>query len=251
MNHPAAIFVTLALTTTASAQQEVGAAGSKGQVPAATLLFRTDLECRWSIDGESKGVLHLDDRVRVTLELGEHLIEAVPTAGGPRWEQVINVKELKAQVFTIPLLAVQSAAAAKLKAEERNRARAETERRGYWIDPETRLVWAAQESNVVDWPNAAKYCRQLRVGAYRNWRLPTIEELERLRDPDTQAPKGGMQVMAWVWSDTQGQTRQEALTFDFKLGQRLTRSLDTGGLVNPYNMVMAVRALCVAPPRVY
>ncbi|MGA2588534.1 MAG: hypothetical protein ABSH32_01340 [Bryobacteraceae bacterium] len=121
---PAAILATFALVAAASAQQEAGTTEPKGQPPTATWLFRTDLECQWSIDGESKGVLHPDDRVRVTLALGEHLIEAVPTSGGPHWEQVINVKEPKTQVFTIPLLATKTEADGNSKAEELARARA-------------------------------------------------------------------------------------------------------------------------------
>jgi hypothetical protein len=210
----------------------------------ATLLVRTDLECRWSIDGESKGVLHVDDRVRVTLELGEHLIEAVPTSGGPRWEKIINLTETKAQVFTIPLLASQDESRRSQDEIRRSAERADTQRRGYWIDPETRLMWAAEGSSPVNWHEAEKYCRQLRIGGYRDWRLPTIEELERLRDPGAAAPKGGVHVMAWVWSGTQGQTRQEALTFWFRFGLRSPKSLDSGADFDPY-MVMSVGALCV------
>jgi Protein of unknown function (DUF1566)/Sulfatase-modifying factor enzyme 1 len=207
----------------------------------ATLLFRTDLECHWSIDGESKGVLGVDDRVRVTLKLGEHLIEAVPTSGGRRWEKVIDITKPTSQVFTIHLLAEQNTA--RLSSE-----RAETEKRGYWVDPETRLMWAAQESGVVNWYDATKYCRKLTVGDYPKWRLPTIEELERLRDPETNAPRGGMQVNGWVWSDTPAQTRREMWTFMFALGgQRLARSMDTEGSAADPHMVMTVGALCVRP----
>jgi len=97
---------------------------NRADAETAAWLFRTDFECRWNIDGESKGVLHLDDRVRVTLELGEHLIEAVPTAGGPRWEQIINVKDTTAQVFTISLVAAKTAPSGGSAAEELSRAKA-------------------------------------------------------------------------------------------------------------------------------
>ena len=69
----------------------------------ATLVVRADAECKLSVDGEAKGVLRPDDRMRIVLQLGEHLVEAVPTAGGKRWEQVVNLNEAKTQVLTISL----------------------------------------------------------------------------------------------------------------------------------------------------
>ena len=48
-----------------------------------SLLVRTDLECRWSVDGEPQGVLKIGDRARLSLSLGEHHVEAVPVAGDP------------------------------------------------------------------------------------------------------------------------------------------------------------------------
>jgi hypothetical protein len=246
VDHAAAFLVTLVFAAAASAQQE-SPSESKAQRTTATWLFRTDLECHWSIDGEAKGLLRLDDRVRVTLELGEHLIEAVPASGGPRWEQVITVKEPKAQVFTIPLLASQNVqrrsqeraelekerAAERAEIEKRRSAeRAETEKRGYWVDPGTRLMWAAQANGGVDWYEGTKYCRKLRVGGYRDWRLPMIEELERIRDPGPPAaPKGGIVAYELVWSSTQGQTRREARTFDFWSGQIDPKALDYNGVL--------------------
>src|ERR1051326_901526 len=70
----------------------------------ATVLIRTDLECQWKIDGESKGTLRVDDRVSIALGLGRHLIEA--TGGGIAWEQVIEIKDFGAQV-SIPMLAAK------------------------------------------------------------------------------------------------------------------------------------------------
>ena len=52
--------------------------------PTATLIVRADAECKLTVDGEAKGTLRPDDRMRVVLQLGEHLVEAVPVAGGKR-----------------------------------------------------------------------------------------------------------------------------------------------------------------------
>src|ERR1700728_3424805 len=94
----------------------------------ASLLVRTDLECRWSVDGESKGILGTGDGVRVSLPWGEHRIEAVPLEGGPHWEDTVDLAEPDGKVLTIALKAAV--------------AFAETQSRGYWIDPNTKLMWA-------------------------------------------------------------------------------------------------------------
>ncbi len=47
------------------------------------------------------------------------------------------------------------------------------------------LEWM-RSTNGVDlrWPDAEDYCRQLELGGHRDWRLPTMDELESLRDPN-------------------------------------------------------------------
>jgi formylglycine-generating enzyme required for sulfatase activity len=42
-------------------------------------------------------------------------------------------------------------------------------------------MWAAKDNGKsVSWHKATKYCRNLRLGGYSDWRLPTIDELEGL-----------------------------------------------------------------------
>jgi len=130
----------------------------------ASLLVRTDLECRWSVDGESKGILSIGDGVRVSLTLGEHRIEAVPVAGGPHWEDTVDLDEPAGKVLTIALKAAV--------------AFAETQSRGYWIDPNSKLMWAAADNGSgVTQSQAAYYCRLLTLSGYKDWTLPSIEDL--------------------------------------------------------------------------
>ncbi len=57
----------------------------------------------------------------------------------------------------------------------------ETQARGYWTDPSTGLMWAAKDNGRrVSWHRATKYCRNLRLAGYSDWRLATIDELEGL-----------------------------------------------------------------------
>jgi hypothetical protein len=189
----------------------------------ATWLISTDLECRWSVDGEAKGVLKVGDRARVTFAIGEHLIEATPTGGGPGWEQIIKVTAAETKMFTIPLAG--------------SKQQADTKKTGYWVDPETRLMWASQDNGFdVDWNQAVAYCRDLRIAGYSGWALPHLSELQGLRDAAAQRPKGGIKANAeWSWSDTHKEPG-EAWLFDFYTGDPDRGHFDFNGYT---------RALCV------
>jgi hypothetical protein len=65
----------------------------------------------------------------------------------------------------------------------------ETQVRGYWIDPATGLMWAGKDNGKdVNWGKAKKYCRNLRLGGFSDWRLATIEELQGIYDEKANAP---------------------------------------------------------------
>ena len=52
------------------------------------------------------------------------------------------------------------------------------------VDQETGLMWTRRDNGEdVNWHEANEYARHLRLGGYSDWRLPTIEELEKLYDP--------------------------------------------------------------------
>jgi len=51
------------------------AAGQNG-----ALLVRTDLDCKWSVDGQPQGVLNSGDEKRLSLSAGEHKLEATPVS---------------------------------------------------------------------------------------------------------------------------------------------------------------------------
>jgi len=65
----------------------------------------------------------------------------------------------------------------------------ETKVRGYWIDPSTGLMWAAKDNGKdVSWHKAMKYCRNLRLAGYSDWRLATLGELVGIYDKSAEAP---------------------------------------------------------------
>jgi hypothetical protein len=80
------------------------------------------------------------------------------------------------------------------------------------LDRETGLVWEKSPTPVTgDWFSSQDRCTSLTKGGRLGWRLPTLQELERLVDPDPQTPTVGITLPAGnpfgfapslVWSAT-------------------------------------------------
>ncbi len=52
---------------------------------------------------------------------------------------------------------------------------------GTVLDTRTNLMWAARDNGSdIDWPNAKSYCENYRGGGYKDWRMPTQDELAGL-----------------------------------------------------------------------
>jgi Protein of unknown function (DUF1566) len=122
-----------------------------------------------------------------------------------------------------------------------------TQVQGYWIDPSTKLMWAAGDNEKrMSWHKAVKYCRTLRSLGYSDWRLASIEELESLVNLRAYATEhvGSSDIMHWNgdlhvnggllltgdrhWSSTQvsDPNRQLSKThfwsFDYREGKRMS-----------------------------
>ena len=108
------------------------------------------------------------------------------------------------------------------------------------IDTQTGLMWTQNDNGKdINWYEAEEYSRKLSLGGYRDWRLPTIEELEVLYDTESQEKikiqKPFRLTERWAWSSTkEGSAR--AWYFYFGDGYRGRLPLDDSG---------AGRALCV------
>jgi tRNA A-37 threonylcarbamoyl transferase component Bud32 len=102
-------------------------------------------------------------------------------------------------------------------------------RPGIWTDPQTKLMWTASHNEEHDaWKQADSYCRDLKLGGYSGWRMPTIEELAALYDPDVKM-RGSLRATSFpgfgVWSSTpKGQN--EYWTFNFFKGERSSLPAD-------------------------
>ena|SRR5579871_2137754 len=182
----------------------------------ATFVVHADVDCRWSVDGEAKGILKAEDRVSLSLPLGEHRVEAVAVDGGSRWAQTLKVTAAPGQAVEIQL-------------------------RGYWKDPQTGLLWATSDNgSAVTLSQAAYYCQHLAVGGVTNWSLPSIDELRALFGGA--ANQGGFHLLApikltgWEWSSSPGKEAGEQWALDFGDGARASVVKGDSGLN---------RALCV------
>ncbi len=140
----------------------------------------------------------------------------------------------------------------------------ETQTRGYWLDPSTGLMWAGKDNGQdVDWRKATKYCRDLRLGGYSDWRLATIDELEGIYDSTANAPvlgagkrgdeasnwhvKGNLFLTGNQWSSTQrmddrGRPSGLVWYFDF---WNMRKGSDDGGRFSGRFANHGRRALCV------
>jgi hypothetical protein len=59
----------------------------------------------------------------------------------------------------------------------------------YWVDPSTGLMWSGKDNGRdVNWHKAMKYCHDLRLVGYSDWRLANIRELQGIFDPTAAAP---------------------------------------------------------------
>ncbi len=93
-----------------------------------------------------------------------------------------------------------------------------------YLDSATGLLWTKSDNGQdFTWPEAQQYCEDLRLVGHSDWRLPTIEELERLSDPkevrNYKIRKPFELTEWWVWSSTK-EGSGSAWGFAFHDGKR-------------------------------
>lgn len=105
----------------------------------------------------------------------------------------------------------------------------------YWIDPDTHLAWtAADNGSGLSWLQAERYCRNLRLGGFHNWTLPSIDDLQSLvgksGGQNTYRIKAPIKLTGWQWSATPGIQDGEAWALDFGDGGRASVAAGDSGL---------------------
>jgi hypothetical protein len=164
----------------------------------------------------------------------------------------------RATLVLISFCALVVIAVAQSSTQDKGQAE-KTQAREYWLDPSTGLMWAAKDNGKeVNWHKAIKYCRNLRLAGYSDWRLATLAELGAIYNrnvnapglggpgkgsPDTWHVKGNLFLTGDEWSseqriDDRGHPSGYVWYFDFNEG--LPNNEPTGW---PYPNTR--RALCV------
>ena len=112
----------------------------------------------------------------------------------------------------------------------------------YWMDPATHLIWtAADNGSGVSWIQAQRYCRDLTLAGFHDWKLPSIDDLQGLvgaaaEGQSTYRIKAPIKLTGWQWSSTPGKQDGEGWALDFGDGARASVAAGDSGLN---------RALCV------
>jgi Protein of unknown function (DUF1566) len=152
----------------------------------------------------------------------------------------VSVLKWQVKVFLSLLASAAMIAGAQSSTESRGIAQ-EIQLREYWVDRSTGLTWAAKDNGGdVSWHKAIKYCRNLRLAGYTDWRLASLGELEGIYDKNAKAPgragppgkdrastwhvKGDLFLTGNQWSSTQlgddrGHPSGYASRFDFNEGR--------------------------------
>jgi hypothetical protein len=84
-------------------------------------------------------------------------------------------------------------------------------------DTKNGLMWVSKDNGVpINWPDAVEYCRNLRVGGYADWRMPTLAELASIYNPSKKNQNGYHTIQLVT---TTAQSCWSAETRGFKAGR--------------------------------
>jgi TPR repeat protein len=124
---------------------------------------------------------------------------------------------------------------------------------GVWTDQETGLMWTKKDNGSdVTWQQAADFCRNLQLASHSDWRLPALDELQRVYDSNVNVPgqccggkdatlhvKGNMQPSGWEWSNWKESISLEngAWAFSFTMASTLHSRTD----LSHFHRAMCVR----------
>lgn len=139
-----------------------GASGVEGSKAESSLLIKTERACKVSLDGNPLADLTPGGSHKATVLPGSHIITAL-TPKGARWEKTVEIKISGLKIVQVEF------------------PRFEDRGDGTVVDTKTGLMWTKKNSDFdLDLDQARGHAEKLVLGGYKDWRLPTIIELETL-----------------------------------------------------------------------
>jgi hypothetical protein len=96
-------------------------------------------------------------------------------------------------------------------------------------------MWAAADNGSgVSLSQAKRYCSDATLGGFKDWKLPSIDELQQIFDGSANQNgrhvKGWIKLTGWEWSSTPGEQEGEGLALDFGDGARASVAAGDSGL---------------------
>ena len=92
---------------------------------------------------------------------------------------------------------------------------------GTVLDTKTNLMWAAKDNgSQIDWQSAKSYCENYNEAGYKDWRMPTLEELSGLYDASIDKKFHLTRLIKLSWGNqwTSETIGSSSRTFHFKTG---------------------------------
>lgn len=209
----------------------LGVCAARAQSDAA-ILATSDFDCTWKLDGQSQGQLKAADSKVVHVSSGQHLIQAASTDGLATFRTVIDVGS--GQVLVSIALKAQ---------HESKAAAAELDQNPTWADSTTGLTWTRKSysgNGEMTSDDYQKYCTNLNLGGYADWRLPTVDQLAAIydvnvvRDSEGNHVKGGISLgggqarSGSTFQDPRDYVGKQVWYFDFKNGSRMANGTGWG-----------------------
>ena len=128
-------------------------------------------------------------------------------------------------------------------------------------------MWAGKDNGKdVNWKNAVKYCRDLRLAGYSDWRLATLAELGAIYDRNANAPglswlrqrqfylwhvKGNLFLTGNEWSSSRISMIADILRPTNGTSTSTKEGQTTSQVGSPTPLPSCVRCVCVVPETPY
>ena len=173
--------------------------------PIATeLVVSCDMACKWSLDGKPQADISLAGAATAHVDRSSHLLIVTSMDG----QDIVHKQVPISGTRTVIYIELQPVREARLHEEQQRQQKAEEQHKqeeqarlqqaedrvrgakqrdlaaGVWVDPATNLMWAQKDNGKhLTFQEAVNYCRDLRIGGYSDWTLPTLNDLKGIDDP--------------------------------------------------------------------